>query len=134
MANIYTVQIYEADWLQLTKDPGYIDVSTKGGNEVFAPTWQMTIGHMKDELSEEDYERQYYNLMRKSYRLNREEWDKVLSMDNVYLACYCSASKFCHRHLLSDILVRCGATKIGEKRYRRYSINLWPNKTLGTRW
>ena len=129
MANIYTVQIYEANWLRIDKEPGYIDVSTKGGNKVFAPAWSMTMAHLKGELSDEDYERQYYELMRESYRANRAEWDKVLAMDDVYLGCYCSVSKlFCHRHFLADIFVRCGATLIGEKRYRRYSMNYWPSK------
>ena len=128
MANIYTVQITTAKQLRLTEKPGYLDVSTKGGDKVFAPTWPMTIAYMNDDLSDDDYKDQYYELMRKSYRENRADWDRVLAMDEVYLGCYCSVAKFCHRHLLAEMFVRCGAVLKEEKRFPRRTMDLYPGR------
>lgn len=124
MADIYTVQVYQADWLRLNKEAGYVDVSTKAGNKVFAPPWPMTRAHMDGDISDEEYEKKYYELMRESYRDNRKEWDKLLEHDKIYLGCYCNTSKFCHRFLLADMLVKCGATLIGEKKFRKYTSGL----------
>ncbi len=37
-------------------------------------------------------------------------------MEEVMLACYCRAELFCHRYLLKDMMVRCGAEYVGEVR------------------
>ena len=65
-------------------------------------------------MSDEEYTREYYEMMRRSYRENRRRWDEVLDMEEVVLACYCPVDSFCHRYLLRDMLVKCGAEYAGE--------------------
>jgi len=110
MVKIYTVQIAVAHRLNITKDLRYLDTTVKSGDKTFAPTWEMVMGHKKGEISDEQYTREYYTMMRGSYRRNLPRWDEVLSMDEVILGCYCRADEFCHRYLLAEMLVRCGGT------------------------
>ena len=110
MTKIYTVQIAVAHRLGLTTDLRYLDTTVKSGDKTFAPTWEMVMGHKKEQISDEQYTREYYTMMRGSYRRNPPRWDEVLSMDEVILACYCRADRFCHRYLLAEIWVKCGGT------------------------
>ena len=114
MTKIYTVQISVAHRLGLTTDLRYLDTTVKSGDKTFAPTWEMVMGHKKEQISDEQYTREYYTMMRGSYRRNLPRWDEVLSMDEVILACYCRADEFCHRYLLAEMLVRCGGKFEGE--------------------
>ena len=98
------------------RDPRYLDVTVKSGDKAFAPTWKMVMGVKQGRMSEEEYTREYYERMRESYRQNRQRWDEVLSMEEAVLACYCRAGSFCHRYLLKDMLVKCGAEYAGEVR------------------
>jgi uncharacterized protein YeaO (DUF488 family) len=116
MLRIYTIQISAAHCLGLTQDPRYLDTTVKSGDKVFAPTWEMVMGVKQGRMSEEDYTRQYYTMMRESYRQSRQRWDEVLDMEEVILACYCRPDTFCHRYLLKDMLVKCGAEYAGEVR------------------
>ncbi len=110
MTKIYTVQISVAHSLSLTTDLRYLDTTVKSGDKTFAPTWEMVMGHKKDQISDEQYTREYYTMMRGSYRRNLCRWDEVLLMDEVILGCYCRADEFCHRYLLAEMLVKCGGT------------------------
>lgn len=65
-------------------------------------------------MPEEEYTREYYEMMRTSYAQNRERWEQLLGQEEVVLVCFCSRDKFCHRHLLKDILVKLGAEDMGE--------------------
>src|SRR3989339_1061156 len=108
MLRIHTVQIVVARQLKLTQDPRYLDVTVKSGDKTFAPTWKMVMGYKQGRITREDYAREYYGMMRKSYRHHRQRWYEVLGMKEVVLACYCQADAFCHRYLLKDMLVKCG--------------------------
>jgi uncharacterized protein YeaO (DUF488 family) len=114
MLQIYTIQIAVAERLGLTQNHSYLDITVKSGERAFAPTWTMVMGVKQGRISEDEYIREYYALMRESYRQNRQRWDEILRMDAVILACYCRADTFCHRYLLKDMLVKCGAEYIGE--------------------
>ena len=116
MVRIYTVQISVAKKLGLIEDPRYLDTTVKSGDEVFAPTWKMVMGVKQSRITEEEYTWQYCEMMRESYQHNRQRWDEVLSMEEVILACYCRADLFCHRYLLKDMLVKCGAEYVREVR------------------
>ena len=119
MLRIYTIQIAVAKSLKLTKDSRYLDVTVKSGDKAFAPTWKMVMGAREGKISQEEYTRQYYDLMRQSYRQNRGRWDEVLAMNEVILACYCRAGSFCHRYLLKDMLMKRGAVYIREIKTQR---------------
>ena len=91
----------------------YFDITIMTGNKLFSPTWQMVKDYKAGKLSKEDYTTKYLELMRKSYNLNKDIWNNLLTKDAV-LACYCKAGEFCHRLILADILVKLGAKYIGE--------------------
>lgn len=93
-----------------------LDITIKTGNKVFAPTWDLVTNYKNGNISEEEYTKKYYQLMRKSYKENREVWEKLLTDKEVVLVCYCPENNFCHRYLLKDILVKCGAKYLGEIR------------------
>ena len=116
MVRIHTVQISVAQQLGLVEDPRYLDTTVKSGDPVFAPTWEIVMASQQGKMSDEEYTIEYYDMMRRSYRDNRSRWDEVLGMEEVFLACYCRADSFCHRYLLKDILVKCGAEYVGEIR------------------
>lgn len=116
MLHIYTIQVSAARQLGLAQDHRYLDTTVKSGDKVFAPTWEMVMGVKQGRMSENDYTREYYEMMRESYRQNRQRWDEVLGMEEVILACYCRPDTFCHRYLLRDMLVKCGAEYVGEVR------------------
>ena len=111
---LYTIQIPVAKRLGLMDDSRYLDITVKSGDKAFAPTWKMVMGSKQSKITDEEYTRQYIELMRQSYRANKQRWDEVLNLDEVILACYCKADTFCHRYLLKDMLVKCGAEYTGE--------------------
>lgn len=102
---IHTVQM--AKWRKAKeRNIPFLDTTVKSGNDAFAPAWDMVMGIKQGRLSEEDYRQQYIDMMRESWEHRRLEWEKVLQMDQVALACYCPAGKFCHRHILKEILMK----------------------------
>lgn len=113
---LYTIQIPVAKKLGLGKDSRYLDITVKSGDKAFAPTWKIVMSSKQGRITDEEYTRQYTELMRQSYKVNRQRWDEVLNLDEVILACYCKADSFCHRYLLKDMLVKCGAEYVGEIR------------------
>ena len=119
MLKIYTIQIAVAKSLELIKDSRYLDITVKSGDKTFAPTWKMVMGTREGKISQEKYTRQYYDLMRQSYRQNRKRWDEILAMDEIILACYCRADSFCHRNLLKDMLMKRGAVYVREIKTQR---------------
>jgi len=86
----------------------------KSGDRAFAPTWKMVLKSKKGLMSEEEYTREYYKMMRNSYVQHRERWEQLLGQEEVVLVCFCGKDKFCHRHLLKDILVTLGGVDMGE--------------------
>lgn len=89
--------------------------STDKVGQLFAPTKQLVHQYKFNSMSNEDYTNQYYQLMRQSYRQNKEKWLTIINSDEHYVfVCYCKANTFCHRYLLKDILIKLGAIYDGE--------------------
>jgi uncharacterized protein YeaO (DUF488 family) len=91
-----------------------LDITVKTGWNVLAPTWDMVIKYKNREISQEEYTKQYYDKMRISYVNRRDDWNWLLRQEEVVLVCFCKAGDFCHRLLLTDILVKLGAEYLGE--------------------
>lgn len=106
---IYTTQIKYTNFNKIKENPNCLDITRKTGNLIFAPTWGMILGLKNMRLSEEKYTKLYYKLMRKSYKNNRKEWDKLLAKEKIIICCYCYNGAFCHRYLLAKILEKLGA-------------------------
>lgn len=83
-------------------------------NSIFSPTKELVYAYKYKGMSQEEYTKRYYDLMRRSYINNKEQWQEVLDEPyNVFL-CYCKANSFCHRYLLKDILIKLGKDYQGE--------------------
>jgi len=106
------LEVYTAQYSY--NGPHRLDITVKSGNKAFAPTWEMVMKTKKGKMSIEEYTHRYTELMRKSYRENRSEWDKLLACEKVVLVCFCPPGAFCHRVLLAQMLEKLGAKYMGE--------------------
>jgi uncharacterized protein YeaO (DUF488 family) len=64
------------------------------------------------------YAREYREEMRASYRAHRAAWGELLAREGAVLVCYCNvtaARPWCHRFVLAELLVKCGATYAGDR-------------------
>lgn len=104
---LWTARICNADAAVRMGVP-VVNITVKSGEKAFAPTWDM-VGKVKDINHPYDadcYTEDYIDLMECSMLENAEQWDDLLAMDEVAIACYCHEKVFCHRHLLKDILFK----------------------------
>ena len=101
---VFTIQV--GKWrLAKDRDIKIMDTTVKSGYSLFAPTWDMVLGHKAGTLSDEEYSALYRNILLESWKKDRQKWLDFLNDDDQYaLACYCRAGKFCHRHLLVKFL------------------------------
>lgn len=100
---LYTIQLgrwRQAQALRLT----LVDTTVKTGALAFAPSWEMVWGHKNGTLSDAAYTELYYARMRVSYVAQRPAWEQLLQLERPAVACYCARGRFCHRHLLVDIV------------------------------
>lgn len=90
-----------------------IDITAKSGLKAFAPTWAMILDLNSNKINEQKFTEIYTQHLRNSYLRYRADWDLLLSMKSFSLACFCRMDDFCHRDILSDILVKLGAINLG---------------------
>lgn len=107
------LKVYTSQYRYSGKDR--LDITVKAGNKAFAPTWDMVTSLKDGSLSQEEYQKKYKKLMITSYNKNRSEWDELLSKNEVTLVCFCAKGEFCHRLLLSKLLIKLGAEYRGER-------------------
>lgn len=99
---LYTVQL--AQWRKCKAlDIPILDVTSKSGDQVFAPGMDIVMDVKQGAITEAEYTDKYLGRMRTSYKENSARWDEVLKSGTVAIACYCNKGRFCHRHLLVDI-------------------------------
>ena len=96
------------------KDPDFLDITVKSGDQNFAPTWDIVMGVKNGTITELEYERRYKNLMDLSCERNPKRWNEILSKERIVLGCFCKPGEFCHRILLAKLLVQFGAAYLGE--------------------
>lgn len=112
----YTTTVYS--WRKIKKlDIPFLDTTVKTGNKLFAPTWPLLTKYQNGFITDEEYTKCYYELMRESYVNNKEEWGKLFEHETLAIACYCKAGAFCHRLLLKDILLAIAKSKGGDIEY-----------------
>ena len=81
-----------------------VDTTVKSGNHIFAPTWEMVLGHKDGSISDERYTRLYRQRMIQSMNRNTKTWIEFVSDQKPKaIGCYCRTGTFCHRHLLVKI-------------------------------
>lgn len=102
---LYTVQL--GNWRKANaRGIILVDTTVKSGEPAFAPTWDMVLGHKNGTLSDDEYTARYKAMMEHSMHVNPAQWNELLNQTVVALACYCSPGKFCHRHLLREIVLK----------------------------
>jgi uncharacterized protein YeaO (DUF488 family) len=107
-----TLKVYTSQYRYSGSDR--LDITVKSGDKTFSPTWNMVMGHKNHSLPDESYIKRYTQLMRNSYKKNKDKWHNLLNRDRVTLVCFCRKGSFCHRLLLAKILVKLGADYCGE--------------------
>jgi len=107
-----TLKVYTAQYQY--EGMNRLDITVKTGLLMFAPTWEMVMDYKKKKITKEKYTELYYEKMRKSYKTYTDIWRWLLRQDKVVLVCFCKRGEFCHRYLLKDMLVKLGATYMGE--------------------
>jgi hypothetical protein len=100
---VYTIQMGKWRVAQALKIP-FKDITVKSGDPIFAPDWDMVLGHRDGKITDAEYTKKYYEKMLRMYNQYRPEWDELLAKPTVAISCYCSANKFCHRHILREII------------------------------
>lgn len=108
------MKVYRSTFNYKGTDRFDVTIKTKEHPE-FCPTWDMVMGIKKGIITEEEYAKQYHDLMIKSWRKNRKAWEELLSMGEVTLVCFCKKGSFCHTYLLAEYLVKLGAVFMGDR-------------------
>ena len=91
-----------------------LDITAINGSDLFRPDWEEVKSYKAGNMSEKEYTEYYHKKMQNSYKHYRAGWNRLLKCDWVVLVCFCKANTFCHRYLLADYLVKCGAKYEGE--------------------
>lgn len=96
---LWTIQL--ARW-RLAKELGVelLDITVKSGEQTFAPGKDALYAYKRGELTDDQYTELYRKKMNQSLKENPERWLEVIGKDELVIACYCPAGKYCHRCLL----------------------------------
>ena len=79
-----------------------LDITVKGKDpigRIFDPSWKMVMGSKEGNISGDEYQIMYRELMQNAYRQHRDKWDEILYRDEVSLVCFCKSDSTCHRYL-----------------------------------
>lgn len=100
----YTIQMAKHRVVDKTKMV-FLDTTVKSGERWLAPKWDMVLGHKNRSVSNEQYTKQFREMMNISQETHKEKWDSLFTIDlPIVFACYCPCFNFCHRYLLIEIL------------------------------
>lgn len=89
-----------------------VDITVKGNVPIwkpFAPTWGMVIGHKKGMLDDSGYISKYLEILEKVPIVT---WDKLLTMEEIVLVCFCPENSFCHRNILTNHLLNILGSRV----------------------
>jgi uncharacterized protein YeaO (DUF488 family) len=88
--------------------PNRLDITVSSKNNtwgrMFAPTWDMVMGHKRGILSDAEYTEQYHTLMHSSMAHYKQHWTHLFNMPCVVPVCFCPAGAFCHRVVLATMI------------------------------
>jgi len=76
------------------------DITVKSGYKPFAPYDNVLWAYKRGEVTDEEYTHIYLEKLKKHFREAPEDFEGFLQRPGpIAIACYCTAGKFCHRHL-----------------------------------
>ncbi len=104
--DVFTVSL--SQWREATQR-GILVINTtvKNGHPLFAPTWDMVMGHREGRLTDHEYQTAYVELLSERLRTHTVAWQEFMTMyadSRIALGCFCPTGKFCHRHILAPLL------------------------------
>jgi len=82
------------------------DITVKGMDpygKYFAPTWNMVTGIKDGSISEEEYIKQYLQILEE---VPTYVFDWLLKPETRTFVCFCSKEAFCHRNILVKYLIQ----------------------------
>lgn len=102
--DIYTIAIPQ--WRKAKeRDIELIDITVKSGIQLFAPEASVLWAYKRGEVTDDQYTDLYLERMRTHFRRDPGAFENLLKKDGpIALACYCTAGKFCHRHLFLSFI------------------------------
>lgn len=102
--DIYTIAIPQ--WRKAkARDIELFDITVKSGFQLFAPEASVLWAYKRGEVSDDLYTELYLNRIREHLRQSPEVFEDFLKKPGpIALGCYCSAGKFCHRHLFLEFI------------------------------
>lgn len=68
------------------------------------PNWELVMNYKKGLIGEDAYTSAYVDALRLRYKANKQPFLDILQHEEVVILCFCTAGKFCHRHLALDVL------------------------------
>lgn len=88
---------------QLKKGFVGLDITVKSSREFrfLAPTWTMVKRYKNKEINEKEYTAMYFKILD---NVKDEDWNKILSLEEANLGCYCRDEWFCHTYLVMDYM------------------------------
>lgn len=82
------------------------DITVKSGFKPFAPEASVLWAYKRGEVSDDLYTELYLKRLREQFRASPEVFESFLQREGpIAAACYCTAGKFCHRHLFVSHMV-----------------------------
>lgn len=82
-----------------------VNTTARGKSLLFAPSWDIVMGHKDGSVTDQQYRDVYLPMMRESWNTHRKDWMEFLQQPGwVAIGCYCKAGCFCHRLILVEIL------------------------------
>jgi hypothetical protein len=86
-----------------------VDITVKSGFEPFAPYKDVLYAYKRGEVTDEQYTAIYLDKLTARLRGFPEDFQTFLEKPGpLAVACYCTAGKFCHRHLFVDFIKTVG--------------------------
>jgi hypothetical protein len=112
----YKFYVYTADMAYEGDDR--IDVSANGGYFIFVPPKHLLFDYRFRNITEDQFQKAYFEFLKESYTYHPDTWDAVLSKKRIVLICTCnSKGKACHRYFIVNFLKKMGAVFKGELKF-----------------
>lgn len=81
------------------------DITVKSGDQRFAPYPDVLWAYKRGEVTDEQYTEVYRDKLRKQLLSTPEVFEELLEgTTDKAVACYCTAGKFCHRHIYIEVM------------------------------
>lgn len=94
--------------------PDRVDITVKGQDpkwKQFAPTWDMVMGTKNGTMTEEEYVQRYLQIVDKvPVKVLKELFELGDKHGSLTFVCFCPENDFCHRNILTRVLVDRVAT------------------------